>query len=141
MVTTESRELAASAPQELRRILLADDEPDILEISRIALETVGGYEVATCFSGRELLQLLPEFKPDLVVTDVVMPDMAGREVLDAMHRSAGFESVPIVFLTALERPDELEELRRAGAVEIIQKPFDPMTLAEKVADIWKGCRP
>jgi CheY-like chemotaxis protein len=141
MVTTESRESAASAPQELRRILLADDEPDILEISRIALETVGGYEVATCFSGRELLQLLPEFKPDLVVTDVVMPDMAGREVLDAMHRSAGFESVPIVFLTALERPDELEELRRAGAVEIIQKPFDPMTLAEKVADIWKGCRP
>jgi CheY-like chemotaxis protein len=141
MVTTESRESATSAPQELRRILLADDEPDILEISRIALETVGGYEVATCFSGRELLQLLPEFKPDLVVTDVVMPDMAGREVLDAMHRSAGFESVPIVFLTALERPDELEELRRAGAVEIIQKPFDPMTLAEKVADIWKGCRP
>jgi len=141
MVTTESLESAASAPRGLRRILLADDEPDILEISRIALETVGGYEVATCFSGRELLQLLPEFKPDLVVTDVVMPDMAGREVLDAMHRSAGFESVPVVFLTALERPDELEELRRAGAVEIIQKPFDPMTLADKVADIWKGCRP
>jgi CheY-like chemotaxis protein len=141
MVTNEPRAPAAPASKELRTILLADDEPDILEISRIALETVGGYQVAICFSGQELLQLLPEFKPDLVVTDVVMPDMAGLEVLTALHRIAGFEAVPVVFLTALERPEELEELRRAGAVEIIQKPFDPMTLSDRVAEIWKALHP
>jgi CheY-like chemotaxis protein len=122
----------------LQRILVADDEPDLLEIARIALETLGGYEVATCQSGSELLRLLPEFGPDLVVVDVLMPDMGGIEVFDALRREPGYEDLPVVFLTGLVLERDLEELRASGAADIITKPFDPMTLADRIGRIWEG---
>lgn len=120
----------------LKRVLLADDEPDLLEIARIALENLGGFEVATCRSGEELLALLPVFKPDLVVIDVLMPDMGGLEVFLSVRGTAGFESVPVVFLTGLVLESDLQQLRDHGAADIIIKPFDPMTLAERIGRIW-----
>jgi CheY-like chemotaxis protein len=123
---------------ELQRILLADDEPDILEISRIALETVGGYEVAVCESGARFLQLLTEFNPDLVLIDALMPDMNGLEVLAAMRRMDGFQTTPAVFLTGLVLDRDLDELRQSGAEDVITKPFDPMQLPQRIQDIWKA---
>ena len=121
----------------LQRIMLADDEPDILEVARIALETVGGYEVAVCGSGEELLRRAPEFAPDLLIVDVLMPDLDGVEVLERVRLLPEGADTPVVFLTGLIQEDEVESLRNTGAVEIIFKPFDPMTLAERVAEIWK----
>ena len=120
----------------LQRVLLADDEPDILEVSRIALETVGGFEVAVCSSGAELLQRLPDFRPDLIVIDVMMPDMAGPEVLARVRQLPGFATTPIVFLTGVVNGSELKALRASGAADVILKPFDPMTLADRVGGIW-----
>lgn len=122
----------------LQRVLIADDEPDLLEIARIALETLGGYEVATCQSGGELLSLLPVFEPDLVVVDVLMPDMGGLEVFDALRRESGYQDLPVVFLTGLVLERDLEKLRASGAADIITKPFDPMTLADRIGRIWEG---
>lgn len=122
----------------LRKILLTDDEPDILEISRIALETVGGFEVAVCQSGSEFLRLLPDFKPDLVIIDALMPDMGGLEVLAAMRRVNGFEQTPAVFLTGLILERDLRDLRTSGAVDVITKPFDPMKLPQRIKDVWKA---
>jgi two-component system OmpR family response regulator len=122
----------------LQRVLLADDEPDLLEIARIALETLGGFEVATCASGEEFLRLLPIFKPDLVVIDVLMPDLGGLEVFEKMRTMEGFESVPAVFLTGLVLARDLEKLRASGAADVITKPFDPMTLADRIGGVWKG---
>lgn len=124
----------------LQRILVADDEPDLLEIIRIALEIVGGYEVSICESGSELIERLPEFDPDLLVIDVLMPGMGGLEVLESVRQVAGYESVPVVFLTGVAQEDELEALRRSGAVEVITKPFDPMTLADRIDGVWKTAR-
>lgn len=123
---------------ELQRILLADDEPDILEISRIALETVGGYEVAVCESGARFLELLGGFKPDLVIIDALMPDMNGLEVLAAMRRVNGFEETPAVFLTGLVLERDLRDLRQSSAVDVVTKPFDPMTLPRRIQSIWKA---
>ncbi len=120
----------------LQRILLADDEPDILEVSKIALETVGGFEVATCSSGAELLQRLPDFRPDLIIMDVMMPDMAGPEVLSRVRDLPGFSGIPVIFLTGVTNGNELKALRDSGAADIILKPFDPMTLADRVDGIW-----
>ena len=120
----------------LQRVLLADDEPDILEVSRIALETVGGFEVAVCSSGAELLQRLPDFRPDLIVIDVMMPDMAGPEVLARVRQLPGFACTPVVFLTGVVNGSELKALRASGAADVILKPFDPMTLADRVGGIW-----
>lgn len=122
----------------LQRILLADDEPDILEISRIALETVGGYDVAVCESGSEFLKLLPGFQPDLVIIDALMPDMSGLEVLAEMRRMEGLDDVPAVFLTGLVLERDLRELRASGAVDIITKPFDPMKLPHRIERIWEA---
>ena len=122
----------------LQRILLADDEPDILEISRIALETVGGYDVAVCESGSEFLKLLPGFQPDLVIIDALMPDMSGLEVLAEMRRMEGLDDVPAVFLTGLVLERDLRELRASGAVDIITKPFDPMKLPQRIERIWEA---
>lgn len=120
----------------LQRILLADDEPDVLEVSRIALETVGGFEVAVCDSGAELLRRLPDFSPDLIIIDVMMPDMAGPEVLARVRQIPGFGEIPVVFLTGVINGDELKNLRNSGAADVIIKPFDPMTLADRIGGIW-----
>jgi len=120
----------------LQRILLADDEPDVLEVSRIALETVGGFEVAVCDSGAELLRRLPDFSPDLIIIDVMMPDMAGPEVLARVRLIPGFGEMPVVFLTGVINGDELKNLRNSGAADVILKPFDPMTLADRIGGIW-----
>ena len=121
----------------LQRILLADDEPDILEISRIALETVGGFEVAVCSSGRALLERLTEFEPDLIIVDVLMPDMTGPDVLKEVRRRPELNAVPVVYLTGVIQEEELEELRETGVADVILKPFDPMTLADRINGIWK----
>lgn len=122
----------------LQRILLADDEPDILEISRIALETVGGFEVSVCSSGRALLERLTDFEPDLIIVDVLMPDMTGPDVLQEVRRRPELNKVPVVYLTGVIQEEELEELRETGVAEVILKPFDPMTLADRINQIWKS---
>jgi len=125
-------------PISLQRILLADDEPDILEISRIALETVGGFEVSVCSSGKTLLERLPEFRPDLVIVDVLMPDMTGPEVFEEIRRRPEYDEVPVIYLTGVIQEEELEDLRETGVADIILKPFDPMTLADRINGVWKG---
>ncbi len=120
----------------LQRIMVADDEPDILEISRIALESLGGYEVATCRSGVELFRRLPEFRPDLIILDVMMPDMAGIEIFRTLRKMRDFEDVTVVFLTGLIGDEELEKLRRSGEASVIRKPFDPIVFADRVGAIW-----
>jgi len=122
----------------LQRILIADDEPDILEIAKIALETVGGFEVSVCSSGRILLERLSEFEPDLIIVDVMMPDVTGPEILTEIRRRPELNSVPVVFLTGVIQKEEIEKLRETGVADIILKPFDPMALADRINDIWKG---
>ena len=122
----------------LQRILLADDEPDILEISRIALESVGGFEVLVCSSGEKLLERLSEFQPDLVIVDVLMPEMTGPEVFEEIRRRPDFDEVPVIYLTGVIQEEELEDLRKTGVADIILKPFDPMTLADRINGVLKG---
>lgn len=122
----------------LQRILLADDEPDILEISKIALESVGGYEVAVCGTGRELLDLLPDVKPDLIIVDVLMPGMSGPEVFDELRRMPEYAPVPVVYLTGVIAEHEIKALLDSGVADVILKPFDPMTLADRVSAIWRS---
>ena len=122
----------------LQRILIADDEPDILEISRIALESVGGFEVSVCSSGKKLLERLPDFQPDLVIVDVLMPDMTGPEVFEEIRRQPEFDAIPVIYLTGVIQEEELEDFRETGVADVILKPFDPMTLADRVNGVWKG---
>ncbi len=121
----------------LKKILYVEDDPDIQTIARMALETVGGFEVLVCGSGAEALEKAPGFQPDIVLLDVMLPGMDGPDTLDALRRLPGLAKTPSVFLTAKALPAEVERYRKLGALDVIAKPFDPMTLAQRVREIWE----
>lgn len=121
----------------LTRILHVEDEPDILEIAAIGLGEVGGYTVIGCATSEEALAAVRNApQPDLLLLDVMMPDMDGTDLLAAIRQVPGMADTPAVFVTAKTEPDEIAPLKAAGAVDVVTKPFDPMTLGETVQRIW-----
>jgi two-component system OmpR family response regulator len=120
----------------MSKILHIEDEPDIQVVARIALEDVGGFTVATASSGREGLALAESFAPDLILLDVMMPGMDGPATLGALRERPATASIPIIFMTAKVQSHEIDRYKALGALGVINKPFDPMTLAEEVIAIW-----
>lgn len=121
---------------QLNRILYVEDEPDIRSVATIALEAVGHFTVRACESGVEALAALPEFKPDLILLDVMMPGMDGPTTLGRLRELPEAAGIPAAFMTAKAQPAEIAALKSAGALEVIPKPFDPMTLSETVRALW-----
>jgi len=120
----------------LTQILLVEDEPDIQLVARLALENVGGFKVRVCSSGLEALAVAPELQPDLILLDVLMPDLDGPATLVELRKIPTLRSTPVIFLTAKVQAHEVQHYRAIGAVDVIAKPFDPMSLAENVRKIW-----
>lgn len=121
---------------ELVKILYVEDEPDIQAVAKLALEAVGGFQLEVCSSGQEALQKAPEFAPDLILIDVMMPEMDGPTTVQALKKLPELNDVPVVFITAKVQQNEIAQLKQQGAIEVIAKPFDPMTLSETVNRIW-----
>ena len=121
----------------LVKILMVEDEPDIRAIAKLALEAVGGYTVELAGSGNEALALYPIFQPDLVLLDVMMPGMDGVETLARLRELAGDQKLAVVFMTAKVQRHEIERYVSLGALDVITKPFDPMTLSAVVRSIWE----
>lgn len=122
--------------KDLSRILYVEDEPDIQQVARLALEAVGGFEVAICGSGSEALETVPRFQPDLILLDVMMPEMDGPTTLQALRELPAAAAIPVIFMTAKVQPNEVAQYRELGALDVIAKPFDPMTLSDSVRAIW-----
>jgi len=122
--------------KDLKSILYVEDEPDIREIAKIALEMVGGFSVIMCASGEEALTKAKGNKPDLLLLDVMMPGMDGPTTLKALRQFPELSTTPVIFMTAKVQPKEVEEYKAMGALDVIPKPFDPMALAQTLRDIW-----
>ena len=120
----------------LSKILHVEDEPDIQDVAKIALEAVGGFTVESCGSGQEALERAPAFMPDLILLDVMMPGMDGPETMRALRRLPGFDNTPVVFMTAKVMEKDVQRFKEMGAIDVIGKPFDPMTLADDIRRIW-----
>jgi len=120
----------------LNKVLYAEDEADIREIAILALESIGQLEVASCESGVQVIDLAMNFQPQLILLDVMMPVMDGPSTLEAIKKHDTLNNIPVVFLTAKILPDEIERFKSLGAIDVITKPFDPMTLADQIKDIW-----
>ena len=116
---------------------MVEDDLDIQFVARMALEAVGGYTVEMCSGGQQALDIVEEFGPDLVLLDVMMPDMDGPTVLQRLRAREATARLPIVFMTAKAQAHEILSYREMGALDVISKPFDPMTLSSHLADIWK----
>lgn len=121
---------------ELQRILYVEDEPDIQAIARIALETIGGFQIAVCASGPEALDQAATFNPDVLLLDVMMPGMDGPSTLKALRAQPHLTETPAIFMTAKVQPGEVAQYKALGALGVIAKPFDPMTLAEQIKTLW-----
>ncbi|WP_455203799.1 response regulator [Kaarinaea lacus] len=122
----------------LSKILYVEDEPDIQAVAKLALETVGGFQLEVCSSGSEALEKGPSFSPDLILIDVMMPGMDGPTTVKALKEMDNMASVPVIFITAKVQQSEIEQLKQVGAIEVIAKPFDPMTLSDTVNAIWQN---
>ncbi len=109
-----------------KRILVVDDEPGIGKILRIKLG-LSGYDVITTTSGTEAIELVRTQEPDIMLLDMLMPDVTGMDVLDRVRK---FSKVPIIMFTG--RPDIAEFARKLGANDYIGKPFNPDTLVDKI---------
>lgn len=124
------------APLPLNRILLVEDEPDIQAVARLALEAVGGFTVEVCSSGDEALQVAPKFQPHLILLDVMMPGKDGPDTLKALRELPQISATPAIFMTAKVQPHEVKQYKALGALDVIAKPFDPMTLSATIKSLW-----
>ena len=112
----------------------------VREIALIALETVSGFSVVQCSSGQEALNCVEEVQPDLILLDVMMPDMDGEQTFQSIQKIKGFDSTPVIFVTAKAHEEAISALLQKGAAGVVTKPFDPMTLGEQVQAIWTRTR-
>src|SRR5215210_3699127 len=100
------------AANPLQRILYVEDEADIRQVAKIALETVGGFTVELCASGAEALRSVSRFKPDLILLDVMMPGMDGPTTLTKLRNIREWRQTPAIFMTAKIQPQEILELKQ-----------------------------
>ena len=124
--------------QDLKSIICIDDEQDILEITKLSLETVGGYNVTACNDGHAGIEKALEISPDLFLIDVMMPGIDGPATLEKIKQNDAIKNTPVIFMTARVQPAEVEEYINLGAAGVVSKPFDPMQLAGEVLKIWKN---
>ena len=117
-----------------KRILLVDDDLDILIVTKMALEVVGDFITDSCSSAQEALDYLREYRPDLILVDVMMPDLDGISFVKQLKEIPLYSRIPVIFMTARTQTQDIEGYRAAGVLDIISKPFDPEELVIKLND-------
>ena len=122
--------------KKITNILYVEDEPDIQAVAQIALEAVGGFTLKICSDGLSALEQAADFAPDLLLLDVMMPGMDGPTTLLELRKIPSLIDIPAIFMTAKVQSHEVEALINLGAISVIAKPFDPMTLSNQILEIW-----
>mgnify|MGYP000169642737 CR=1 FL=1 len=122
----------------LTNILYVEDDLDIQAVAQIALEVVGGFVLKTCSSGAEAIAAIDGgFEPDLLLLDVMMPNMDGPTTLAELRKKATTANTPVIFMTAKVQSSEQDYYFTLGAIGVIAKPFDPMSLSVQVRSLWE----
>jgi two-component system, OmpR family, response regulator len=121
-----------SDPISMLKILYVDDEADMREIVSLSLRLRADIDVRTSPDAACALRDAVEWQPNLVLTDVNMPGTDGVALLAALQRDTRTAAIPVVFLTAMHDADDLAALLSAGALAVLGKPFDPVTLGLQV---------
>ena len=122
----------------LTRVLYVEDDADIRTIATMALEMVGGLTINACSSGVEALAVAGNFKPDLLLLDVMMPEMDGPSTLSGLRNLEQTAVTPVIFMTAKVQTTEMAYYLSLGALGVIAKPFDPMTLPDQLRQMWNS---
>lgn len=119
--------------QNAQRILVVEDHDDLREYLSHTLSEA--YQVETCTNGKEALKIIPEFKPDLVLSDIMMPEMRGDELCSAIKNNILTSHIPVILLTALNDEKNIVEGLETGADKYLIKPFNIGILKASIANI------
>jgi CheY-like chemotaxis protein len=120
------------------KVLIIDDERDVRDIARLSLVRLGSMEVCEAESGQEGLDRAQADRPDAILLDLFMPQMDGLATLQALRRNPATAGIPVIFLTAQGGRHDADELLGLGAVAVLPKPFNPITLPSQVRAIVEG---
>jgi len=120
----------------MKKITVIDDEKDLVETIKSFLE-IRGYDISFAYNGEEGLKVIREEKPEVVVLDVMMPKMDGRDVLVQMKKDETLKDIPVLFLTAKEEDIHREYCIEMGAYEFIPKPYNGKVLLRQIEKIFE----
>ena len=116
------------------RVLVVDDDPVILRLLQVNFE-MEGYEVMTAADGVKGLQAARDERPDVIISDVMMPHMNGLELVAALGADAVTGAIPVILLSARAQETDVNDGLHAGADDYVTKPFDPLELIERVQQL------
>jgi CheY-like chemotaxis protein len=118
-----------------KSILLIDDEPRLAEVIAVCLESFKGWKVTVVNAGQKGLDLVETLNPDAIILDVMMPQMDGITVYQKLQANAATQNIPVVFLTAKVQTSDRTRFAQLGVAGIIAKPFDPVKIADQIAQV------
>lgn len=124
--------------KELKKILYAEDEPDVQTIVELTIQTMSDYEIKICNNGKLLLDCVEEYNPDLILLDVMMPEMDGPTTFKNLLSNEKTKDIPVIFITAKAQVHEVGKFKEIGALGVITKPFKMMNLCEEIQEIWNS---
>jgi len=118
-----------------RKVLIVDDDEELVELLTDVFEKDGRFDIRTANNGFDAGMLVKEFRPDLVVLDVMLPDINGKEVCQRVRSDSNLETVKIICISGMVEQDKVADLRAAGADDFIQKPVTVDRLLERACDL------
>lgn len=118
-----------------KHILLVDDDRDIREVATLSLEAIGGWRVSSASGGSQGVELARSERPDVILLDVMMPDIDGPATVQRLREDPDTRDIPVIFLTAKAKSADQLGFSKLGVAGVLTKPFDPMTLADQIATI------
>jgi CheY-like chemotaxis protein len=118
-----------------KHILLVDDEDDIREVATISFEAIGRWQVSSAGSGAEGIDKAIAEQPDVILLDVMMPDLDGPSTFNRLRQDPRTRGIPVIFLTAKVRAADRRRAEQLGATGVLTKPFDPISLPAQVEAI------
>ena len=121
-----------------KRILIIDDDPDIREVATMTLESMSDFDVLTADGGRDGVAAAHAAVPDVILLDVMMPELDGPATLELLRLSKATRGIPVIFLTAKVRTAERDRLRSLDVAGVIAKPFDPVIFGAQITDILES---
>jgi len=117
------------------KILVVDDDPEIVELFVDVLERDNRFEVKTASTGYDAGMLTNEFRPDLIILDYMLPDVNGNVVCKTIRSKPEFESTKIIVVSGVVNQDEINDLLKSGANDFVKKPFNIENLIQKIGSL------
>ncbi len=118
-----------------RKVLIVDDDEDLVELISDVLERDGRFEVRTANNGFDAGMVVKEYRPDLIVLDIMLPDINGKEVCQRVRSDKAMDDVRIICISGMVEEDKVGELRAAGADDFMHKPFEVEQLIDRMCQL------